>query len=92
MKQKNPLLIAAMVLTVLCTIIFSACSRKPSQLLNEAELLALDAPDSAAILLEEVDIANLDEADFMLYALTRALVLEEQWQRAHADTAVCLGD
>lgn len=82
----------AMMLTCLCAIIFSACSRKQSRLLNEAELLALDAPDSAATLLEEVDTANLDEADFMLYALTRALVLEEQWQRAHADTAVCLGD
>ena len=72
------------------TIFFFACKGRETQLLEKAELIALDNPDSATILLEQVDTARLNENDRALYALTQALILEEQWQRAHADTTACL--
>ena len=72
--------------------LLSACGERQSQRIAEAEQLALANPDSAAALLADVDTSRLNERTKALYVLTRMLVLEEQWQRRYADTAVCLFD
>ena len=84
------LIVVVLILTGIGTTFFSACRGRQSLLLDEAELLALDDPDSAATLLAEVDAVQLHESDGALYALTRMLILEEQWQRHHADTVLCM--
>lgn len=71
-------------------ILLSSCSGRQTRLLNQAESLALDYPDSAAALLTQVDTARLNKADRALYDLTRALIYEELWQRRYGDTASCL--
>lgn len=81
-----------MMLTGIGSTFISSCRGKQSWLLSEAERLAFHAPDSALTLLAEVDTTRLGESNRVLYTLTRALALEEQWQCAHADTAVCLHD
>ena len=90
MKRKTLLMMAILMLTSIGSTFFSACRGRQSHLLGEAERLALGDPDSAATLLAEVDTAKLDESDGALYALTRMLILEEQWQRHHADTTLCM--
>jgi len=82
-KILSLLALSAMLLTLVCS-----CGR-PS-LLADAEALALDDPDSAAVLLAQVDTARLRAGSRALYHLTRALIDEERWQRRHADTASCL--
>ena len=78
-----------MLLSLVSIICLSACTERKARM---AELLAMENPDSAASYLTTVDTTRMEEGERALYTLTRALVLEEKWQRTHADTAVCLHD
>ena len=79
----------AMLCSIVGIVLLSACTKRELLL---AERLAMEHPDSAAVCLATIDTTHLGESERALYTLTRGLVLEEKWQRAHADTAVCLSD
>lgn len=86
--MKRILLFAACIVAQM--ILLSSCLGRQTRLLNKAESLALDYPDSAAALLAQVDTLRLMKTERPLYDLTRALIYEEEWQRRYADTASCL--
>ena len=89
MLRKKCFKTLVMLLSLVSIICLSACTERKARM---AELLAMENPDSAASYLTTVDTTRMEEGERALYTLTRALVLEEKWQRTHADTAVCLHD
>ena len=89
MTRKQQLKTIAMLFPIVGIALLSACTKRELIL---AERLAMEHPDSAAAYLATIDTTHLKENERALYTLTRGLVLEEKWQRAHADTAVCLSD
>ncbi len=75
---------------LLTAVTLAACESRQTRLLEQAERLALAHPDSAELLINQVDTASLDEGQTALHTLVRALILEERWQRATLDSLPCL--
>jgi hypothetical protein len=75
---------------LLTAVTLAACESRQTRLLEQAERLALAHPDSAELLINQVDTASLDEVQTALHTLVRALILEERWQRATLDSLPCL--
>lgn len=75
---------------LLIAVTLAACQSRQTRLLEQAERLALAHPDSAELLINQVDTASLDEGQTALHTLVRALILEERWQRATLDSLPCL--
>lgn len=77
-------------LVMFAIVTFLGCTGRQSRILDKAEALSLNNPDSAMTLLSQIDSTTLSEDGHFRYDLVRALVYDEQWQLCRADTVSCL--